>query len=183
MKKRKEETEIFFEIKKDVPEFDREELLEYTKWGIPQLYNALKNKQEIQCKEELKNKLLKEKNKFKINENMDHINIQYMKLFDYIKKDNEAYIQIYASVYFFDNVKNNKEYNFVEKNKYWNDIWIITYKQKKESKLKNSNKCNNCGAIMKYDNIKKIVECEYCGNIVYDNFYLNWEIEDIELWN
>lgn len=183
MKKRKEETEVFFEIKNDIPEFNREELLEYTKWGIPQLYIALKNKREIKLKKELINKLLKEKNKYRINDNIDHICIQYTQLFDYIKKHNETYIQVYASVYFFDNVENNITYNLFENDKYWNDIWIITYKQKTESKLKKYNNCYNCGAIMKYDNIKKIVECEYCGNIVYDNLNINWEIEDIEIWN
>jgi len=183
MKRRRELTEVILDIRNEIPGFNKEELLEYTEWAIPKLYNSLKNGEdlEVKCKPELINKLDKEKTKYRINKSMDHINVQYVELFDSIKKDNEMYIQVYLSVYFYDNVENNIGNNSTN-DKYWNDIWIVTYREGVKSDRRNSN-CDNCGAIMEYNQVRDTFECEYCGNIIHNNSDSKWEIVDIELGN
>lgn len=183
MKRRKEHKELVLDIKNAIPGFNEDEVLQYTKWAIPKLYNSLKNdeKIEIRCNPELLNKLDKEKAKYRINKNMDHISVQFAELFDNFKKDDEMYLQIYLSIYFYDNVKNNDGNNSINDN-YWNDIWIITYRESTKSDKINS-KCANCGAVMKYNQLRNIFECEYCGNIILNDDKLNWEIVDIELEN
>lgn len=183
MKRKREITEIILDIRSVIPGFNKEELLQYTKWAIPKLYNSLKNEEELEvkCKPELINKLNKESIKYRINKNMDHISVQYIELFDNIRKDNEMYIQVYLSIYFYDDVENNIGSNLVN-DRYWNDIWIVTYKESINTGIKNSN-CINCGAIMEYNQLKDTFECKYCGNIVNNNSDSKWEIVDIELAN
>ena len=43
MRARKNPNEIFWDIKKEIPLFDKKEIVEYTKWAIPILYDAIKN--------------------------------------------------------------------------------------------------------------------------------------------
>ncbi len=183
MKRSRELTEILFDIRSEIPGFEREELLEYTKWAIPRLYNALKNKQEVEvrCTEELINKLNNKEYQYRINNNIDNISVQYVEIFDNIKRDHEMYIQVYASVYFYDNPKNNMK-NRADNDKYYNDIWIVTYRKNTETGKKNSN-CVNCGAVMEYNQIKNMFECKYCGNRVHNKSNAKWEIVDIELGN
>jgi len=181
--KRRDPTEVFLDIRNEIPGFNRKELLDYTEWAIQKLYNSLKNEEklEIKCKPQLINKLNKERDKYRINNNMDHISVQYVELFDSLKKDNEMYIQVYLSIYFYDNVENNIDNDSIN-DKYWNDIWIVTYKEGIKSDRKNYN-CANCGAIMKYKQVRDTFECEYCGNIIHNNSDSKWEIVDIELGN
>lgn len=181
--KRREVTEVIFEIRNEIPGFNKEELLEYTEWAIQKLYNSLKNEEEIEvkCKPELINKLNEEKVKYRINKSMDRISVQYVELFDNIKKNNEMYIQVYLSIYFYDDVDNNIENNSVN-DKYWNDIWIVTFRESLKLNKKNSN-CANCNAVMEYNQARNTFECEYCGNIIHNNSDSKWEIVDIELGN
>ena len=183
MKRRKEVAEILWNLGREIPGFKSEDLLQYTEWAIPKLYNSLKNKErlEVKCTSELINKLNEQSLKYRITENMDHISVQFVELFDNIKKDNEIYIQVYVSIYFYDKVKNNID-DESKNDKYWNDIWIVTYREGIESKRNNSN-CANCGAIMKYNQMSNIFECEYCGNIIHDKFNSKREIIDIELYD
>ena len=181
MKQRREVTEICKELESEILGFNREELLKYTKWAIPKLYNSLKNneKLEIKCTPELINKIKKEKIKYRIDKRIDQINIQYVELYDDIKKDDGIYIQVYLSIFFYDNVKNNFGDNYTN-DRYWNDIWIVTYK---ESVVKKNSNCANCGAIMQYNQLKDSFECKYCGNIIQNKSDSNWEIVEIELEN
>lgn len=183
MKRRKELIEVILDIRNEIPGFDKEELLQYTEWAIPRLYNSLKSEEELEvkCNPELINKLHKERVKYRINKSMDHISIQYVELFDNIKKDNEMYIQVYLSIYFYDDVENNAGNNDIN-DKYWNDIWIVTYRETNKSGRQNSN-CVNCGAVMEYNQVRDIFECEYCGNMIHNNSDSKWEIVDIELGN
>lgn len=179
--KRREPVEVMLEIKNEMPWFDKEELLEYAKWSVQKLYNSLKNEEKlvIKCKPELINKLNKQRDKYRINEDIDHISIQYVELFDNIKKENEIYIQVYLSIYFYDDVQNNVD-KYIINDKYWNDIWIVTYKECSKLHRKDSN-CVNCGAVMQYNQLRDILECKYCGNIINNKFDSKWEIVDIEL--
>jgi len=181
--RRKDSTEVLFEIKYEIPGFNKEELFEYIKWSIPELYKSLKDgeKIKIRCKPELLEKLNKEKIKYRINKDMDHISVQMVDLFGSTKKNDEIHIQLYLSVHFYDKVKNNI-YNHHEKDKYWNDIWIVTIIETLKSTRKHSN-CVNCNALMEYNKIKDIYECKYCGNIMDNKSDSKWKIVDIELGN
>lgn len=173
--------EILFKIKSDFPDFNKEELLEYTKWSIIALYNNLKDENitNLNYKKDLISKLIQDKHKFRITNNIDNISVQYTELFDYIKKDNKKYIKVYCSVYFYDNTGNNSSIKH-SSNKYWNDIWIVTYI---DSTKTDNSKCTNCGANIKYNQFTQVYECEYCGNTVYDTFVRNWELIDIDSSN
>ena len=180
-----ESKNLVSKIKKKMPLFDEEELLQYTKLAIPTIHNTLKagdgKKLKIKCKEELINKLLEDRVKYKMTNNIDHTGVQYVKLFDYVENDKEMLIKVYSSIYFYDSTENNIYEDELEE-KYWNDIWIITYRENIKSKLQqNKGNCENCGALMKYDGINDIFECEYCGNIIYKQLDANWEIVDIEV--
>lgn len=172
---------ILFGIKNDIPEFNKEEFLEYTKWSIIDLYNKLKDEQQsnLNYPKDLISNLIQEKNKFRITKDIDHISIQYTELFDYIKKDNKKYIKIYCSIYFYDNAENNSSLQYTN-DKFWNDIWIVTFSDTNNT---NNSNCSNCGADFKYNKFKQIYECEYCGNTTYNTISGNWELIDIELYN
>lgn len=182
MIQRRELTEILFEIQSEMPYFSREKLLEYLKWAVPKLYDSLKNSQtsKIKCSLSLLDKINKEKNKYRIDSNIDFIKIHYAEIYNYIKDMNDNYIQVYLSVYFYDDVKNNTNLNY-ENDKYWNDIWIVTLKEDSINKKTNNSNCINCGAPMKYNQIRDVFECEYCRNIVYNTANANWEIIDIDV--
>ena len=184
MQRNKDENEIEFEIKKDFLGFDREKFLTQIKWFIPILYKDLKDNNyhitKYNCKEELIHKLLEEKEKYRITKDIDHISIQYARLYDYIKENDKGFVKAYISVYFYDNVKNNIE-NESLNDKYWNDIWIITCRDKSNSNNKEKNNCPNCGAIMEYNYNTGFFKCNYCGCIMDNNKNIDWEIIDIEL--
>lgn len=219
MIKRRDITEVLLEIKKEMPLFDKNQIIEYTKWAIPILYESIKygdtKNLKINCKSNLIKKLSKMKYEYRITDDIDRVSVHYAELFDFIKTENEAFVKLYISVYFYDNVTNNKpdekeenndlkdegkmirfkldkNRNLVYKyeisakkpdNKYWNDIWIVTYgKRSKLTNIKSAN-CSNCGAIMKYDETRNVLECEHCKNIVYGNLDNTdeWEIVDIDI--
>ena len=184
MKGKKDEMEIDLEIRKVFIDFDKEKFLTQTKWVIPILYNELKDGNEnnvrVKCDKELINKLSQKKEKYRIIKEMDHLSVQYANLYDYIKMDNEVFLKVYTSVYFYDNVRNNA-HGEDSKDKYWNDIWIITYKNVVENKTGNKYNCENCGATMKYNKNMEFFECDYCSTIVYNSQGMNWEMVDIEV--
>ena len=111
--------EILLKIKNDFPGFNKDEILEFTKESVLNLYNELKNEntKNLNYEKNLIDKLIKEKNKFRISKDIDHISIQYVELFDYIKQENKNYIKVYCSIYFYDNTQNNL-YGNNTKNKY-----------------------------------------------------------------
>lgn len=184
MERKRDITEVLFEIKNGIPGFNKEELLEYIEWAIPKLYNSLANEiePEVKCTPELINKLRNQSSKYRITKDIDSISVQYSELFDNIKKDDETLIILYLSIYFYDKTENNVG-NINNKNdRYWNDIWIVTCK-KNNTLNKNNSNCINCGAVMEYDKAKDVFECKYCGNIINNRNDSNWEIVDIELGN
>ena len=176
---------MLIDIKKQIPNFEREELLEYTKMVIPVLYEEIKAADDkenitIKCNEEIIDKLIKNKDIYRINNKMDRVNVQYAELYDYMKKEKEIYLIVYASVYFYDDVDNNMN-NVLGRDRHWNEIWIITYRDKQLSENREGN-CKNCGAPMQYDELKKVFKCDYCGNVVKAKKWVrDWEIVDIEV--
>ena len=176
-------TDILFKVKSEIPKFDEEEFFEYAKCIIPKLYSSLKNETEIdiKCSAELAEKLKNNKDIYRIKKEIDYISIQHTKLVDCIKKEDTIYIKVSMSIYFKDDVSNNFM-NFNDRDRFWNDIWVVTYK--KDLAYKNIDpKCNNCGAIMKYNNIDEVLKCDYCGNIMICGDSQNWEMLDIEVDN
>lgn len=178
--RKRELNEILLDIRNEIPDFNREELLDYTKWIVPRLYNSLKNQEElnIKCDSGLIDRLNEQKLRYRITKDMDRISIQYAEIYDNVKKDDQMHIQVYLSVYFFDDVKNNKDRDSIS-DKYWNDIWVVTYKKDIMHEIANSN-CKNCGAIMKYNKRENLFQCEYCGNVIHKSDS-KWEMVDIEV--
>lgn len=194
--KRKEASEILRQIKNHIPLFEKDKILTYTKWAVPRIYELVKysdiKKLKSICSEKIIEKMEKSKLEYRINDDIDRVVVQYASLHDFIyKNDDEMYIQVYTSVYLHDNVLNNGPLDdeLLEqimksnlKNKYWNDIWIVTYGKKKRLINVKSANCSNCGAIMKFDRNDNLLKCEHCKNIVFGTVEDNddWEIVDIQ---
>lgn len=159
------------------------ELHNYTEWAIETLYENLKNNKKynnkIKCQDKVIEKILNNREKYRMTDDVDRMNIQYVGLIDYYEKENVEYIEMKLSVYFYDDTKNNINIDKEVPHKYWNDIWIVTYKRTNYDKTENFN-CESCGATMKYNIDNKMYKCEYCGNISVIGI-ANWEICDIEV--
>ncbi len=174
----RDEKDILNEIKLYDPYFEDNKFLEAVKYEVKKIYITLCEGNENEynncnCTQNVINKLLENKEEFRISKDMDSISVQYANLHDYIA----GFIQVYLSIYFYDKTSNNEE-NIDNSDKYYNDIWIVSYK--KES-LEDVLKCTTCGATMKKDELNNILECPYCNNKRYYNFKIgNWRIEDIE---
>lgn len=176
----KETQSIFLSIKRDVLDFDEKKFLSDVKWGIQNLHYFLRenksSKAKAICLEKVVNKLMDQKEKFKITDNIDNASVQYTKLLEY--SEEEQCIKVYVSIYFYDNANNNDCQE--EKEKYWNDIWIVTYKRNNLKEYE-SYKCGNCGASMVHEVKDNILKCNYCGNEKYfTRESIDWIISDIE---
>lgn len=185
MIRRKDANEILFEIKKENYGFDEEGLFAYTKRAINVLYNDLKMKNQLKnkiaCEKSVIQKMLENRKKYRIEDYIDVISVQHMRLYDYIKSEDKQCIKVRVSIYFYDNIKNNGRLELGTKERYWNDIWIVTYQNITSNNKTNFN-CDNCGATMKYDAKNKMFKCEYCNNVsIYTGRDINWEIVDIEV--
>ena len=178
----RETQEVFFSIKRDIPQFDEKEFLDNVKWSVQNLHYYLRkneyNKVKTICSEKVIEKLMEQKQKFKISDNIDNVSVQYTKLLDYLEE--EQYIKVYVSIYFYDNAGNNADYK-EDKHKFWNDIWIVTYKKNGVEEYK-SHKCDNCGASMIYSENQNMLKCSYCGNEKYfTKDSQQWTIINIEV--
>ena len=182
---RRELAEILVDIRKEIPGFKKEELIEYTKWAIPKLYDELRDnvnleQMKVKCNNQLIDKIIQEKVRYRISKNIDNISMQYIELYDTVKKDEDLLIKVYVSIYFYDNVSNNLEWQFAQ-DRHVNDIWVVTFKGKSSERFEDGN-CDNCGAVMEYNETKSIYNCAYCGNVVTtQRLYRDWEIADIEV--
>lgn len=181
MRPRRESSEVWREIQSKLYIFNKEEVLDKAKWDVINLYNnIIHNKKVDKSQSPIVEAMLKEKAKYKISSNMDYINVMYIDFYDFIEKAGKKYIQIYASIYFYDDVKNNRFGNY-EQDKCWNDIWIVTYEISEDNIQQNLN-CQNCGAVMTYNKINHILKCGYCGGIQkFNTGHKDWKIVDIEV--
>ena len=194
--RRKDSRDVLYQIRNYMPLFDKDKILSYTKWAVPRIYELVKSfnikKLEGFCSEKFIEKITKNKDVYRINDNIDRVIVQFASLHDFVhKNDEEMYIQIYTSVYLHDNVLNNEPLseellkqvmNKTSNNKYWNDIWIVTYgKRKKFVNMKSAN-CPNCGAIMIFDKNNDLLKCNHCQNMVFGTIEDSeeWEIVDVE---
>lgn len=174
--------QVELQIKEEIPTFDSEELLEFTKIIIPNLYNFFnyerEEKLEKYCNNELIKKVLENKGKYRISKDIDIVRVGYARLDDFMNLDGKVYIKVYASVFFYDDAENNNSLDIYACDKYWNDIWTITY-EINDNKEK-INKCPNCGASMTYDKKRYMYTCDYCKNNMYYS-QINWKLNDIEV--
>lgn len=167
------------EISKNKIPFNESELIEYTKFAIPQVYNyfSSENTEKLQkyCDNELITKVLKDKETYRVTKDIDSIRVGFATLKDFSEKDDKTYIKVFTSVFFFDDVSNNQ--NSIDGyDKYWNDNWTITFERNTENQI--INKCPNCGALMEFNNSKNMFTCEYCRNSIYYS-RIDWKIVDI----
>ena len=109
MEKRRDSSEILYDIKSELQGFDKEEFIDYTKLIVLNLHKELKKNRDIKakCSSVFKEKMKSNLNIYRATKDIDLMNIQYADLYDCIKKDGELYVQVYLSVCFFDCVTNN----------------------------------------------------------------------------
>ena len=175
--------ELIHIIKEDYPNFEENGLLEYTKFVIPNIHFFLSNEKNEEakkyCTEDLIEKILKNKNEFKISKNIDTIRVGFARLEDYTSENNEIYVKVYTSNFFYDNVSNNINIDSLSNfDKYWNDIWVITFKGHLGKEIINN--CPFCGTAMEYDESKYMFTCKDCKDSIYYS-KINWKIVDIEV--
>ena len=176
-------TNLLLDIKKEIPDFNENEIIEYTQYIIPNMHyffsNEQKDKLKKYCSEDLIKRIFEQKEKYRISKNFDRVNVQFAKIDSFVNDENNLYLKVYASVFFYDKIANNVFKEDIT-DKYWNDIWIITFKEKNKIGINNQTKCPNCGAPMEYDPTKKEFNCNYCRNHMVIT-EMNWEIIDIEI--
>lgn len=173
--------ELLSKIKEDFTNFDEGELLEFTGFAVPNIHYSLSHEKKEKaikyCTESLINKMLDNKEKYRISNDIDNIRVGYARIEDYINEDNKYYIKVYTSIFFYDDVDNNEiiDCNY---DKYWNDIWVLTYEGNIGKEI--INKCPACGASMEYNKSKHMFTCNFCRNSIYYS-QINWKLTDIEV--
>ncbi len=176
-----EKEEAIMRIKSEIPNFSEQELIEYTKIAIQNVHTFLckgkLDKTKKYCSQELLKKFEQNKELYRISENVDTIRVGYARLEGYINEDNKVYVKVYASVFFYDDVDNNNDSEDAY-DKYWNDIWVVTFEVKGDNSI--MNKCPACGANMEYNIAKHMFTCGYCRNSIYYS-QINWKMVDIDV--
>ena len=170
-------------IKADVPGFDEEELLEFARFAIPNVHLLFsQEKSDIlkkYCSDDLIKKVLENKKDYRISSDNDITRVGYSRLQDYKNENNEIYVKVYNSVFFYDRVSNNQVIDEMANfDKYWNDIWVVTFQGNFGRDI--MTKCPFCGAKMEYNSSKHMFTCENCRDSLYYS-HINWKIVDIEV--
>lgn len=181
---RRESGEVLLEIKRDYPRFDKESFIEGAKTDIRNLYYALCNDEtdmkKINVTKELKDRIMSDKEAYRINKDFDTITIQYIDLCNYVVEKNKNIIKVYASMTFYDDIDNNEIQKVDDSDKFFNDAWIVSYENCDENI---DLKCDNCGATMEKDEENNLLKCNYCRTSEYYNFKIsNWKIRNIEVF-
>ena len=170
------------DIKREFPDFDEQEFLNYVNNVIPNIHYFISNdkieRAEKYCSKELIQKMLEQKEKYRISKKMDNINIQYIRITGFQLNNNRIYLKVYASVYFYDEATNNLD-NKDLTDKFWNDIWTITVTPNTKIGGVENAKCPKCGATMIYDYHHQF-HCEYCRNNLYIT-NVDYIVTDIEV--
>lgn len=182
------EPNIENEIKKNRPYFQIGKLVEWVEEIFKDIYIQI-DKGNIDeliniCDKEFFSKLKNcqdVKNDVGIIDGIDNINIEFIKIVDY-RKDNEnniEYITLALTTILIDDYMKEKE----QKSKYWSIIYEITLKRNlvymdgnNKISIDNLN-CQSCGAPIQIKN--NINTCSYCGKNFIINFS-NWKIYNIK---
>ncbi len=170
-------------IKADFPGFDEEEILDYTKSTIPNIHLFLSEEKNEQvkryCTDEMINKMLENKDTYRITKDIDSVRVGYARIEDYKNEGEDVYIKVYSSIFFYDDVSNNENVDLNNNfDKYWNDIWQITYRGDFGKDVITT--CPFCNSKMQYNYSKHMYTCENCKNSIYYS-KINWKISDIEV--
>ncbi len=178
---RNDPVKILGEIRMTNPDFSKDAFIENSKSDLINLYKYACNGNlkdiELSYSKQLIKKVTENPDLYRISKNFDVMNILYINLNDY-KENTAKYIQLYVSVYFFDDVDNNIIKND-DIDKFWNDIWLVTYKREDNDEIL---KCSNCGATMEKDEENNLLKCEYCRTEKYFNFGTqDWILDDVEV--
>ena len=184
MEERRDITEILYDIKSELQSFNKEEFIDYAKLIVVNLHNEFKETHNIKakCSSELIEKMKKNLNLYRATEDIDLMNIQYAELYDCIRKDDELYVQVYLSVCFYDCATNNDPKGV--KDKWWNDIWIVTLRKDRVLNNEDKSNCDNCGGKTTFNAMKNIYKCDYCGTATYNyRSIIEWELVDISVKN
>ena len=184
MNKARNEFDIMYDINRSFAYFNKEDLFSFVKWAVVNIHEDLRDgnidKTNNLCSVSLQEKLTKNKEKYRLVNDVDRITIQYIDIYDCITKNDIPYIQVYVSIYFYDKVSNNEKQDSL-KDKYFDDTWIVTLKEDEVLESQKKYRCTNCGAYMKLNKITEVFECKYCGNTMYDHPKTDWIIDDIEI--
>ena len=176
-----EKEESILRIKEEIPNFNEQELLEYTKIVIPNIHTFASHEKwdrvKRYCSDELIGKIQNNKEVYRISNNMDIVRVGYARVEGFSIEESKLLLKVYSSVFFYDDVDNNDD-NDGNFDKYWNDIWVVTYEGKEN--IANMNKCQNCGASMDYNTSKHMFTCNYCRNSLYYS-QINWKIVDVNV--
>ena len=176
-----EREKVLNNIKTEIPNFKEQELIEYTKNAIPNVHRFLSQEREEKlnkyCSIELIKKMQSNPEIYRISKNIDNVRVGFAGIEGYDYSEGKIKIRIDTSIFFYDDVDNNIN-NQESFDKYWNDIWIITYEL--NDIKENINKCPSCGASMEYINSKNMFTCNYCRNSIYYS-QINWKIIDVEV--
>ena len=176
-----EKKQLINRIQTEIAGFNQYELIDYTKISLLNIYRFLceekLEKVSKYCSEKLINKMIANKDEYRISKNIDTISVCHASIIEFDKIKNKAYLKIRASIFFYDDVSNNID-NTEFFDKYWNDIWIITYELNNNGNI--LNKCPCCGSFMEYNKLKHMFICNYCRNNIYYS-QIKWKIVDIEV--
>lgn len=159
------------------------ELNDFIKRAIPALVVDLKengdNVSKVKATKELIDKMLANKDLYKIDNNYDRVHVFYVNLQDYYIDDNNNYpVMVFdISIMFYDNTANNARHD-AEPERYWDHKWKVklTY----DASTVHST-CAKCGANMEFVPSLDLLNCKYCGNKVVNAIKNKWRILDIEV--
>ncbi len=161
--------------------YSKAELAEFAKEAVKRLYfdfrDSGENISQVKCTKELIEKMIEHKPYFRLNKNIDTISIPYAEAKRTLNTDIGTLVEVKLSIMFYDNSRNNEEV-VSEEDRYWNDSWYIYLKP---DISKNDCTCAKCGANMKFDEAKDILECDYCGNKVLNAAMNQWRFIDIKV--
>lgn len=178
-----EKKQLINRIQTEIAGFNQYELIDYTKISLLNIYRFLceekLEKVSKYCSEKLINKMIANKDEYRISKNIDTISVCHASIIEFENSNNKVQLKVRASMFFYDDVDNNVD-NTEMYDKYWNDIWIITYELKNNGNI--LNKCPCCGSFMEYNQLKHMFMCNYCRNNIYYS-QIKWRITDIEVEN
>ena len=183
MKRPRSIEEIEEDIKRKFIIFNKEELFDYIKWVIANLHYDIKDGTIDETKTvfstTLQKKLEENRQMYKLTSDTDRFVVQYIDIYNCIEDNGVPAIQLYVLLNIYDDVSNNQNNNMGTKNRFWNDAWIITCKE--DTKKREKFRCMNCGAYMKYNDIKDRFDCHYCGDVIFTKPKVDWLIDDIRI--
>ena len=176
-----EKKQLINRIQTEIVGFNKDELIDYTKISLLNIYRFLCeekiDKVSKYCSENLINKMITNKDDYRISKNIDTISVCHASIIEFENINNKVQLKVCASIFFYFYVSNNID-NTEMYDKYWNDIWIITYELNNIGKI--LNKCPCCGSFMEYNQLKHMFMCNYCRNNIYYS-QIKWKITDIEV--